>query len=123
MAARALAYTDTIDLLQYKIITYIRLNSALNSNITYKTRFVDVTEHAINFNFYEFNEAYQEKFIEPDFEAYSTKFIEFIKPVFQDFINEIHYGGYTFRVSIKFNAERFEKVFSVLSPGNPQQTN
>ncbi|ALL07072.1 hypothetical protein AQ505_17225 [Pedobacter sp. PACM 27299] len=118
MAARALAYT--IDLLQYKIITYIRLNSALNSNITYKTRFVDVTEHAINFNFYEFNEAYQEKFIEPDFEAYSAKFIEFIKPVFQDFIKEIHYGGYTFRVSIKFNAERFEKVFSVLSPGNPQ---
>lgn len=115
MKTVSIDYRDTVDLLQYKIITYIRLNYALNANITYKTRFVDVTEQAINFNFYEFREAYQVKFIEPDFEGYAIRFIEFLKPVLYAFIKEVNYGGYTFRVTMRFGAEKYVKIFSILN--------
>ena len=114
MQTVALNYCDTLELLQWKLITFIRLNASLNSNIIYKTRFVDVTEYAINFNCYQFKEAYQIKFIEPDFEQYCIRFIKVIRPVLLDFLREIHYGGHTFRVIIKYKSENYSKTFSVL---------
>jgi len=108
-------YRETVDLLQCKLIMYIRLNASLNRHIRYKTRFVISSEKTIQFNFIEFSEAYRAKHIDGKLEDFSLSFIEFIKPVLKDFIREINYGGYHFRVVIRYNAETFEKVFSILS--------
>lgn len=108
-------YRETIDLLQCKLIMYIRTNASLNRHIRYKTRFVICSEKTIQFNFIEFSEAYRAKHIDGKLEAYSIAFIEFLKPLFKDFIREVHYGGYHFRVVVRYNAETFEKVFSILS--------
>lgn len=108
-------YRDTVDLLQYKLINYIRLNQPLNNNIRYKTRFVNNTEQAIQFNFIEFSEAYRAKYIAPDFEGYCKKFIEFIKPLLLNFLMEIRYGGHGFRVIIRLGGNEFEKRLTVLN--------
>ncbi|WP_316820856.1 hypothetical protein [Pedobacter gandavensis] len=115
MRTVSLDYRETVDLLQWKLITFIRLNYALTSNIHYKGRFVNTTENAVIFNFIEFTEAYRAKYIDPDIEGYQLKFIEFIKPVFYDFIKEIRYGGHGFLIKIRYKAETFEKRFTVLN--------
>lgn len=115
MRAVSLDYRDTLELLQWKMVTSIRLNYPLTTNIRYKTKFVNVTEGAILFNFIEFTEAYRVTFIDPDKEGYYLKFIEFIKPILHDFIKEIKYGGYTFHIILKYKGETFEKRFSILN--------
>lgn len=118
MKTVSLDYRDTLELLQWKLITYIRLNYALTSNITYKSKFVNATENAVVFNFMEFSEAYKTTFINPDIEGYQLKFIEFIKPVFYDFIKEVRYGGHGFHIILKYKGESFEKRFTVLNDEN-----
>lgn len=115
MRTVSLDYRDTLELLQWKLITFIRLNPSLNANIVYKTRFVDVTEPAIIFNCYEFKEGYQLRFIEPDFEKYCIEFIKVIKPVLLDFLKEVRYGGLAFTVIIKYKSENYSKTFTVFN--------
>ncbi|HEY0177042.1 MAG TPA: hypothetical protein VGC08_11735, partial [Pedobacter sp.] len=64
-------YRETIDLLQCKLIMYIRLNASLNRHIRYKTRFVISSEKTIQFNFIEFSEPYRAKHIDGKLEEYS----------------------------------------------------
>jgi len=115
MIQLALDYRDTVDLLQHKLINYIRLNQPLNNNIRYKARFVINSAQGILFNFVEFSDAYKAKYISPDFEGYCKKFIEFLKPLLVDFLQEIRYGGHTFKVTIRFGGDKFEKIFTVLN--------
>jgi len=116
MYTPAIEYSDVVELLQYKIITYVRLNPSLNKHVRYKTRFVENTPQAIEFNFHEFSEAYRYAHIDADFEDYCIKFIDkIVKPVLVDFIKEVRYGGYGFRVLIRYKGERFEKGLTVLN--------
>lgn len=62
----AIDYSDVVELLQQKIITYIRLNPSLNKHVRYKSRFVENKPQAIEFNFHEFSDTYQAAHIAPD---------------------------------------------------------
>ncbi|MBB5635338.1 hypothetical protein HDF26_004526 [Pedobacter cryoconitis] len=116
MQTRAIDYSDVVELLQHKIITYIRLNPSLNKHVQYKKRFVDNTLEAITFNFHEFSDPYRAAHIDPDFEDYCIKFIDkIVKPVLVDFIKEVKYGGYGFYVLIRYKGEKFEKRFTILN--------
>lgn len=115
MRTMSLNYRDTVELLQWKLITYIRLNQALDTNILYKTRFVSVTERVIMFNFIEFREAYKQKFIDPEFQSYCDRLNDFFRPVLLDFLKEIQYGGHTFHIVMKYKNDTWEKVFTVLT--------
>lgn len=123
MRTVSLDYRDTVDLLQWKLITFIRLNYPLTSNIIYKSKFVNVTETAVVFNFIEFSEAYRAKYIDPDIEGYQLRFIEFIKPVFYDFIKEIRYGGQGFLVRIRYKGDTLEKRFTILNDEDDRYQN
>ena len=116
MYTPAIDYSDVVELLQQKIITYIRLNPSLNTHVRYKTRFVENTPQAITFNFHEFSEPYRDAHIDPDFKGYCIKFIDnIVKPVLVDFIREVRYGGYGFSVLIRYKGDRFEKCFTILN--------
>lgn len=116
MYTPAIDYSDVVELLQHKIITYIRLNPSLNKHVRYKKRFIENTVEAISFNFHEFSDAYQAAHINPDFEDYCNMFIEkIVRPVLIDFVREVNYGGYGFRVRIKYQGDKFEKGFTVFN--------
>lgn len=111
----ALDYRYAIELLQQKLIVFIRLNEKMNPYVGSKVRFIDVTESTVLFNFMEFTDGYRARFIEPDFEDYCFRFLELIKPVFQDFTREIKYGGQGYRVKIRLKDQEFEKLFTILN--------
>jgi len=113
MLTRTIDYSDVIELLQHKIVTYIKLNPNLNFNIPSKTKFVDNTDAAIIFNFYEFKEPYRMKFIHGSFEDYSLKFIDFLKPVLVDFLKEVKYDHYDFTIVIRHEGEIFQRIVTV----------
>jgi hypothetical protein len=115
MVRESIDYRETVELLQYKLINYIRLNDRLNKNIRYKTRFVVNTDTAIHFNFIEFSEAYRVKYVDKDFEKYCVTFIDFLKPLLRGFLQEVNYGAHTFQVIIKYGAKKYDKIFTVLN--------
>mgnify|MGYP006951081899 CR=1 FL=1 len=68
-------YRDVVELLQQKILNFVRLNDKLRRNVVNRKSLVENTFESISFNFSEFKEAYQAKFLDPDFEKYCEGFI------------------------------------------------
>ena len=108
-------YRDVIELLQQKLLNFIRLNYKLRKNIVNRKRFVVNTFESISFNFSEFNDSYKAKFLEPDFERYCEGFVELFRPMLLDFLKEIRFGGYAFTFEIRYEGKKFEKTISVLN--------
>jgi len=108
-------YNEVVELLQHKLLNFIRLNPRLRENIGNKRRFLENTPQAIVINLIEFSEAYRQRFITDDFEGYCQKFTVLLKPVLLDFINEVHFGGYAFRCRFHFQGKIFENTVTVLA--------
>jgi len=110
-------YRDVVDLLQEKLLNFIRLNTRLRRNVVSRKRFVENTFESISFNFSEFKDAYKAKFLEADFDKYCEGFVELFRPLLLDFLKEIRFGGYAFTFEIRYQGKKFEKTISVLNKG------
>jgi len=108
-------YRDVVELLQQKLLNFLRLNDKLRRNVVNRKRFIENTFESISFNFSEFKEAYKAKFLDPDFEKYCEGFIELFRPLLLDFLKEIQFGGYAFTFEIRYQGRKFEKTISVLN--------
>ena len=108
-------YRDVVDLLQEKLLNFIRLNVKLRRNVMNRKRFVENTFESISFNFSEFKDAYKAKFLDSDFDTYCEGFVELFRPLLLDFLKEIRFGGYAFRFEIRYQGKKFEKTISVLN--------
>ena len=108
-------YNEVVELLQHKLLNFIRLNPRLRENIGNKGRFLENTPHAIVINLTEFSEAYRQRFIADNFDSYCQKFADLLQPVLLDFINEIHYSGYPFRFRFHLQGKILEKIIIVLA--------
>lgn len=108
-------YRDVVDLLQQKLLNFIRLNARLRRNVVNRQRFVENTFESISFNFSEFKEPYKAKFLDPDFEKYCEGFVELFRPMLLDFIKETKFGGYAFTFEIRYQGKKYEKTISVLN--------
>lgn len=113
-----LEYCDTVKLLEQKILLFIRRNEKLRNNIRDKSRFVNNTVDALEINLMEFSEAYRQRFIALDMEAYVMRFIDLLIPVIKDFLKEIGFGAFSFRFVFRFGGKVIEKYKSVLAPAD-----
>lgn len=109
-------YNDVVDLLNQKLLNYVRLNAKLRQSMFSRHRFIENTERAIVINLVELNEAYRARFIEPDFEEYCRKFVVLLKPLLLEFLAEIKFSGYTFKFKFWLNGKDYEELQSLFVP-------
>lgn len=107
-------YRDVVNLLNEKILNFIRLNPKLRSHIFNRKRFVENKADGIYFNLIEFSEAYRAKFIEPDFEGYCLKFMGLLKPLLLDFTREIGFNGNVYRYYFRLGGRTFDKGQNIM---------
>ena len=107
-------YRDVVNLLNEKILNFIRLNPKLRSHIFNRKRFVENKSDGIYFNLIEFSEAYRAKFIEPDFEGYCLKFMVLLKPLLLDFTREIGFDGNVYHYYFRLAGRTFDKGQNIM---------
>ena len=110
-----LEYRDTVNLLQEKLVLFLRRNEKLRNNIAEKYHFVNNTVEAIEINLMQFSKAYRRKFILPDMESYCLRFIELIIPVLIGFVKEIGFGAMSFRFRFRYGNRMFERNKTILT--------
>ncbi|RZJ90070.1 MAG: hypothetical protein EOO20_09210 [Chryseobacterium sp.] len=106
-------YRETAGLLEEKLLNYVRLNRQLRKHLQDRYHLIQLYEGKITINLRLFSHTYTEKFIQPNTNAYAFGFMEQLRPVLQDYLQESRIRQFAFKFIFRFNDLELEKTMEL----------
>ena len=103
-------YRETERLLEEKLLNFVRLNKQLKKNIPSPYHLLEIYEGTITINLSLFNNNYREKFINSNINGYSFRFMEQLRPLLLDYMEETRIRKFNFTFIFKLGEVELEKI-------------